>query len=223
MGSEKPTGADNQQGSRKRSSSGRFLTPQRLHAELLGTWRERLGGLPPGSAARWDAQLPPQHPPDRPGRSTVARDDRAHARPARSSLVDLSRGQDACVLDPRDLGPVLVGAVQRRAADRDERRALLRAGLLRRRGWHAAGSFREAVPTALPERSREPGDGPRDPRELGDTLRSGAQPERARGSRLLEVLRQGRITSAVHDHGGILASKKAPAAGQQDEDIVHAP
>jgi hypothetical protein len=37
MGSEKPTGADNQQGSRKRSSSGRFLTPQRLHAELLGT------------------------------------------------------------------------------------------------------------------------------------------------------------------------------------------
>jgi hypothetical protein len=37
MGSENPTGADNQQGSRQRRPNGDCLTPQRLHAELLAT------------------------------------------------------------------------------------------------------------------------------------------------------------------------------------------
>jgi hypothetical protein len=37
MGSDNPTGADNQQGSRGRLLEGDPLTPQRLHAELLAT------------------------------------------------------------------------------------------------------------------------------------------------------------------------------------------
>src|SRR6266516_3293915 len=37
MSSENPTGADNQQGSRDDELLGSSLTPQRLHAELLGT------------------------------------------------------------------------------------------------------------------------------------------------------------------------------------------
>ena len=37
MGSENPTGADNQQGSRVPPPLGSTLTPQRLHAELLAT------------------------------------------------------------------------------------------------------------------------------------------------------------------------------------------
>jgi LAGLIDADG-like domain len=37
MGSDNPTGADNQQGSRGRLLEGDLLTPQRLHAELLAT------------------------------------------------------------------------------------------------------------------------------------------------------------------------------------------
>ena len=45
MSSDKPTGADNQQGSRNHPPLDDFLTPQRLHAELLGTGAKGLEAL----------------------------------------------------------------------------------------------------------------------------------------------------------------------------------
>ena len=200
MSSENPIGADNQQGSRQRRPNDDCLTPQRLHAELLATGAKGLEAYLQGALR--DGTRSALHGTHRIGQS----DPRWLELLAEILELLGSKGWTYREGSARNFW-VLETTAAFLDIDFDARplvgtlgRSRLRAGLLRCRGRHAVGHTQSRLYLQFSQMSRGSLETLVEILESWDIrLRSDSQSERCGGSRLLEVLREHEITSAIHD------------------------
>lgn len=187
--SEKPSGAENQQGSRR---SWRPLDPSETTRRTPRDERSAIGVIPSRSSERRDPKCPPRHSPDRSVRTSMARDPAGSPRCPQAPKLDLPRRSRAELLGPRDHGAIPVHQLRTRC--RYPRGSRLRTGLLRCRWWNAEVTDGKAVFPVLPEGQGELGASDDDPQERGYRLRPDTQSERGTRPWLLEILCRSRIS-----------------------------